>query len=101
MSTSSTTFALQSLLAPLRRLHETIRQTVTEACERSSIETVAEVAREEEGDTIYVVDYISEQLLIDFFQSEIAPLAPIVLIAEGLPNGKLVLPLQASEEDAA
>lgn len=101
MSTSSTTFTLQSLLAPLRRLHETIRQTVTEACERSSIETVAGVARDDEGDTIYAVDYISEQLLIDFFQSEIAPLAPIVLIAEGLPNGKLVLPLQASEEDVA
>ncbi|HEY8205802.1 MAG TPA: hypothetical protein VIF81_13800 [Pyrinomonadaceae bacterium] len=101
MSTKSSKFGLQLLLQPVRRLHETIRQTVAEACEHSSIETVAEVAREEEGDTIYAVDCISEQLVIDFFHDEIAPLAPIVLIAEGLPSGKLVLPLQASEEDAA
>jgi hypothetical protein len=101
MSTATTTFALQSLLPPLRRLHEVIRHTVTEACERSAIEVVAEVAREEEGDTIYAVDCISEQLLIDFFENEIASQAPIVLIAEGLPKGKLVLPRQASEKDAA
>ena len=101
MSTSSRSSDLLSLLPRLRRLHEIIRQTVTAACERSSIEIVAHVAREEKGDTIYAVDCISEQLLIDFFQNEIAHLAPVVLIAEGLPNGKLVLPLQASEEDAA
>jgi len=100
MSTTSSKFGLRLLLQPVRRLHETIRQTVAEACEHSSIETVAEVAREEEGDTIYAVDCISEQLLIDFFQKDIARIAPIVLIAEGLPSGKLVLPLHASEEDA-
>jgi len=100
MSMSTRTFALQSLLPPLRRLHEIIRQTVTEACERSSMETVGEVAREEEGDTIYAIDCISEQLLIDFFETEVALLAPIVLVAEGLPNGKLVLPPEASEENA-
>ena len=100
MSTTSSKFGLRLLLQPVRRLHETIRQTVAEACEHSSIETVAKVAREEEGDTIYAVDCISEQLLIDFFQKDIARIAPIVLIAEGLPSGKLVLPLHASEEDA-
>jgi fructose-1,6-bisphosphatase/inositol monophosphatase family enzyme len=92
---------LLSLLPRLRRLHETIRQAVVEACDRSSMEALAEVTREEDGDTIYAVDCISEQLLINYFQSEIAPLAPIILIAEGLPNGKLVLPLHTSEEDAA
>ena len=64
------------------------------------MESMAAIAREEEGDTIYAVDYLTEELLIDFFALEIAPVAPIVLIAEGLPTGKLVLPLGTPEEHA-
>src|SRR6266508_2047895 len=97
MSTPSTS---HSLLEPLKRLHETIRQTVVDACERLSMESMAAIAREEEGDTIYAVDYLTEELLIDFFAREIAPGTPIVLIAEGLPSGKLVLPLGTPEETA-
>ena len=96
MSNSS---KLQSLLEPLKRLHEIIRQTVVEACERMSMESMAAIAREEEGDTIYAVDYLTEELLIDFFGREMAA-TPIVLIAEGLPAGKLVLPLGTPEEKA-
>src|SRR5713226_7964471 len=91
---------IHSLLEPLKRLHETIRQTVVDACERMSMESMAAIAREEEGDTIYAVDYLTEELLIDFFALEIAPATPIVLIAEGLPTGKLVLPLGTPEENA-
>ena len=91
---------LEFLLSPLKHLHETIRQTVVDACERMSLESVAAIAREEEGDTIYAVDYLTEDLLIDFLTREIASTAPIVLIAEGLPNGKLVLPRGTSEESA-
>ena len=91
---------IHSLLEPLKRLHEGIRQTVVEACERMSMESMAAIAREEEGDTIYAVDYLTEELLIDFFTLEIAPVTPIVLIAEGLPTGKLVLPLGTPEENA-
>src|SRR6266536_4914337 len=90
----------ESLRQPLKHLHETIRQTVVDACERMSMESVAAIAREEEGDTIYAVDYLTEDLLIDFFAREIAPAMPIVLIAEGLPGGQLVLPRGASEETA-
>ena len=88
------------LLRPLKHLHETIRQTVVDACERLSLESAAAIAREEEGDTIYAVDYLTEDLLIDFFKREIASTTPIVLIAEGLPNGKLVLPAGTTEESA-
>jgi fructose-1,6-bisphosphatase/inositol monophosphatase family enzyme len=88
------------LLPPLKHLHETIRQTVVDACERMSLESVASIAREEEGDTIYAVDYLTEDLLIDFLAREIASTTPIVLIAEGLPGGKLVLPRGTSEEIA-
>ena len=91
---------IHSLLEPLKRLHEIIRQTVVDACECMSMESMAKIAREEEGDTIYAVDYLTEELLIDFFAFEIAPATPIVLIAEGLPTGKLVLPLGTPEENA-
>jgi hypothetical protein len=77
-----------------------IRREVVEACERSTLEALAEVAREEEGDTIYAVDRISEELLLDFFDKEIVPYGPVVLIAEGLPGGTMVLPQGASEEEA-
>src|SRR5947208_7317891 len=99
-STMSTVSTLLPLLEPLRRLHEIIRQTVVDACECMSMESMAKIAREEEGDTIYAVDYLTEDLLIDFFAREIAPAMPIVLIAEGLPNGGLVLPRGTSEEIA-
>ncbi len=90
----------RSLLEPLKRLHETIRRTVVAACERSSMETLAAIAREEEGDTIYAVDCISEELLIDFLAREIASASPLVLIAEGLPTGKITLPRGTSEAEA-
>jgi fructose-1,6-bisphosphatase/inositol monophosphatase family enzyme len=89
-----------ALLEPLRRLHEQIRGAVLEACECSLLEAMSAIAREEEGDTIYAVDCVSEELLIDFFAREIAPHAPLVLIAEGLPKGQVVLPKGATEQDA-
>src|SRR5215813_5929107 len=88
-----------SLLEPLKELHDLIRATVVEACENSAIETMAGVDRDEEGDTIYAVDRISEDLLIDFCERKIATTTPIVLIAEGLQNGKVALPRGVSEED--
>lgn len=88
------------LFEPLKRLHEIIRRTLVEACEQSELETLAAIAREQEGDTIYRIDRISEDLLIDFFEREIAPASPLVLIAEGLPEGKITLP-RGTPETAA
>jgi fructose-1,6-bisphosphatase/inositol monophosphatase family enzyme len=88
------------LFEPLKELHELIRRNVVEACESSAIETMAGVDRDEEGDTIYAVDRISEELLIDFCEREIATIAPVVLIAEGLAGGKVTLPRGANEQDA-
>src|ERR1044072_5592281 len=90
----------KSLLRPLKRLHQAIRQTVVDACTRTSLELASAIAREEEGDTIYAIDHVTEDLLIDFFTREIASATPIVLIAEGLPQGKLVLPQGTSEDEA-
>jgi fructose-1,6-bisphosphatase/inositol monophosphatase family enzyme len=92
--------SVEWLIDPLRRLHSIIREAVVESFQRAAIEDLAAIAREEEGDTIYAVDRISEDLLIEFLQSEIASVTPIVLIAEGLPSGKVILPEGCNEEDA-
>lgn len=89
------------LLPFVRRLHERIRDAVLEACEHAAMEELARVAREEEGDTIYAVDRISEDLLLDFLEREMAPAAALVLIAEGLSEGQMVLPRGTPESEAA
>ena len=91
----------EALLAPILRLHAIIRDKVVEATERAALEDLASIDRDDEGDTIYAVDRVSEDLLIDFVEQEIATLAPVVLIAEGLHGGKIILPRDASEVDAA
>ena len=83
---------IQMLLAPIRTLHEQIRAAVVAKCEQAALEDLSRVAHEAEEDTIYAVDRVSEALLVDFFEREVAPSAPLVLIAEGLAEGQVVLP---------
>ena len=89
------------LLEPIRRLHERIRDSVVSALERSDLEELSRVAKDGEGDTIYAVDRVSEEGILDFF-SELSLEKPVILIAEGLENhGRAVIPEDASEEEAA
>lgn len=90
----------RTLLPALKALHERIRDAVVETCERSALENLARVVHEEEGDTIYAVDRVSEELIVDFFEQEIAPAAPVVLIAEGIEGGQIVLPRGTPEDGA-
>ncbi|MFL6274642.1 MAG: inositol monophosphatase family protein [Blastocatellia bacterium] len=90
----------KALLEPILRLHARIRDEVVAATERAAVEDLARIDRDDEGDTIYAVDRVSEELLIDFVEREISAPAPVVLIAEGLHGGKLILPRDANEADA-
>lgn len=90
-----------ALLAPLRRLHERVRDQVVAACEQAALEDLARVDDDaSEGDTIYAVDRVSEELLLEFFEREVAPRTPLVLIAEGIADGKVILPHGTDEADA-
>jgi len=91
---------IESLLLPIKSLHELIRANVVEACERSSTEQLSSVVADDQGDTIFAIDRVSEELLIDFFERKIASETPIVLIAEGVESGNVVLPRGAKEVDA-
>jgi len=91
---------LHQIVAVIRRLHEQLRDAVIAAGERHAPDTMARVASEDIGDTIYALDAVTEEPLVEFFEREVAPSAPIVLIAEGLRGGRQVLPRGASESDA-
>jgi fructose-1,6-bisphosphatase/inositol monophosphatase family enzyme len=91
----------RDLLAAIRRIHERVRDAVIEECERTSVESLAEVSDDEsEGDTIYAVDRISEDALVELFEREIASRSSIVLIAEGIEGGELVLPRGIPQTEA-
>ena len=92
----------ESMLATILRLHERVRDKVVAACERASLGQLSAVDDDSDaGDTIYAVDRVSEELLVEIFEHEIAAQTPLVLIAEGIGGGKIVLPRGSSETDAA
>lgn len=93
---------VDDVLQPIRSLHERIRDAVVAACERQTIEEAARVSRDgvDEGDTIFAIDRVGEDVLVEFFREEIAPRTPVVLVAEGLEGGGRVLPEGTPEEDA-
>ncbi|MBE7554507.1 MAG: inositol monophosphatase [Anaerolineales bacterium] len=92
---------IADFLPPIRQLQEQIRDSVVAAAESTSPDELAQIAKEEAGDTIYVVDKISEEVLLDFFTHEIASHTPIILIAEGLgETGQMVLPAGVPEKEA-
>ena len=96
----STPSGLRALLPLIRKLHAEIRGSILRAYSQTEMETLASIAaEEEEGATIYAVDRISEEVVLSFFR-EIAAETPLVLIAEGLPAGKVVLPEGFAEEAA-
>ncbi len=86
------------LLEPIVALHERIRDSVIEACERQSTEQLATVAAEESSDTIYRIDRVSESVLVAGLEI-VAKSDPLVLVAEGIAHGKLVLPEGAADAD--
>lgn len=89
------------LLGLIRELHAQIRDAVVAACERSAVDDLAGVVDDDDaGDTIYAVDRVSEELLVGFFAARVAPEWPLVLVAEGLHGGEVVLPEGLPAEQA-
>jgi fructose-1,6-bisphosphatase/inositol monophosphatase family enzyme len=84
--------SLADMLDSLRRLHDWIRGLVVEACEQQSVAQLARVVHDGAGDVTYAVDRISETALVEWFTREIAAREPIILVGEGLPDGRIILP---------
>ncbi len=88
----------RQLLPAILALHDRIRASVLEAFATQERDELAGVAHDEEGDTIYAVDRVSEVALVDGL-AEVAREEPLVLVAEGLPSGGLTLPAGIPEAD--
>jgi fructose-1,6-bisphosphatase/inositol monophosphatase family enzyme len=81
------------LLAPIQDLHRRIRRDIVRASEQAPVATLSGVARDDDGDTIYRIDRVAERVLVEEIGRTIATReAPVLLVAEGLPGGEIVVP---------
>ncbi len=76
-----------------------MRRRVLAAAASRTIEDLSRVVADEVGDVVFAIDRESEEEMVDFLSRKLASREPIVLVAEGLPGGKMVLPTSASEAD--
>ena len=88
------------LLAVLQGLQRAIRDDVVAACAAQSEAELAAVADDGPGDTIYRVDKIGEELLIEHLEAAAPALGGILLVAEGISGGALRLPRGVVREPA-
>ncbi len=89
------------LLEPIQILHRHIRDDVVRTCEAAAVATLSGVATDEEGDTIYAIDRVAEHELVGEIGRTIATREqPVLLVAEGLPGGEVVVPEGADRKMA-
>lgn len=88
------------LLAMLRDVHTYVGAAVLAACEASPFEQLCGEAVPAAGDTVYAIDRIAEQALLECITGLIASREPVVLIGEGVDGGVVTVPKGASHEDA-
>jgi fructose-1,6-bisphosphatase/inositol monophosphatase family enzyme len=88
------------LLARLRAIHASIRDRVVASCEEQAIEQLSAIVAEQAGDTIFALDRVSEEALIEEFTA-LGHEWSFVLIAEGLgEDGVAVFPIGTEPEQA-
>lgn len=90
----------RELLRSIRELHERVWRAVVAEGEQESAGEMSRVVRDTEGDTIFGIDTVGEDVVVEFFEREVARETPLVLISEGLPQGQIVLPRGSLEKDA-
>ena len=89
------------LLEPIQILHRRIRDDVVRACEGAALATLSGVAMEAEGDTIYAIDRVAEhELAAEIGRAIATRQEPVLLVAEGLPGGQVVVPEGADRTTA-
>ena len=90
----------EAMLELLLSMGREIRGAVVAACAAQRTEQLSAVVRDDEGDTIYAIDSVSEQIVVARVGAAAAALGGVVLVAEGLRGGQLVLPRGSSEAAA-
>jgi fructose-1,6-bisphosphatase/inositol monophosphatase family enzyme len=87
------------LLDAIIGLHDEVRDRVISATDRQHLETLAAVDRDHDGDTIYAIDVVGEDV-VNRFADTLAATHSFVLIAEGLPGGRRCYPKDGDEAAA-
>ena len=85
------------LLDAILELHDEVRDEVVSATERRHLETLASVDRDQDGDTIYAIDVVGEEV-VNRFAETLAATHSFVLIAEGLPGGRRLYPRRGTPD---
>jgi fructose-1,6-bisphosphatase/inositol monophosphatase family enzyme len=86
--------ALEAVLTLQRR----IRDQVLSAFRGPAADGLSEMVEDGEGDTLYAVDKIGEQALIESLEQSAAALGGVILIAEGIAGGMRALPRGRRDE---
>ena len=94
----TTSQAIPELVQSIRHLHNRVRDAVVAATERQRLDELADIQRDDEGDTIYAIDVVSEDMLLELFEG-LSRDRSFVLIAEGF-HGPTVFPRGSSESSA-
>jgi fructose-1,6-bisphosphatase/inositol monophosphatase family enzyme len=86
------------LLAPLQVIHRQIRDAVVAETEQAAVELLSHIHADAEGDTIYAIDKVAEDVLVGAIDRAIARVhGPVALVAEGLESGRILLPHGTAE----
>jgi hypothetical protein len=97
----TTALPVHPLLAAIQILHRRIRADVVRACEEAAVAALSGVVMDAEGDTTYAIDRVAEHELVAEIGRTIAtPEEPVLLVAEGLPGGEVVVPAGADRKTA-
>ncbi len=80
------------LVEQIRAIHAVIRLAAVGACEDPDRGDLSQIVEDAAGDAIYAVGCVSEELAVDLFEKKLAQTFSMVLIVEGLSEGKLALP---------
>lgn len=91
---------MKALITALRAVHDEIRDRVIASMRDVSFEELSRFDRDERADTIYRIDRVAEEHLVELFERHLAGFLPVVLVAEGVEEGPIVLPRSARESDA-
>ena len=91
---------IHTLLTRILSIHAAIRDGVVLSCEQATTEQLSTIVAEQAGDTIFAIDRISEEILLQHFET-LGEEWSFMLIAEGLgADGKRVFPAGTDPEQA-
>jgi fructose-1,6-bisphosphatase/inositol monophosphatase family enzyme len=88
----------RGLLAPILAMHDRARDEIVAATERGHVDALAAVDRDPDGDTIYAIDVVGEDVVARF-AADLARTHTFVLVAEGLAGGSCTFPRDAETPD--